>query len=53
VPTKWTIAFGPAIQLPPAETDATDTLELAENVRETLDRMIAELLASRRSILFG
>lgn len=53
VPTKWTIAFGPAIRLPPAASNAEDTLELAEIVRSTLDRMIADLLASRRSVLFG
>ena len=30
-----------------------ETLEMAEAVRSKLDHMIAELLASRRSVLFG
>jgi 1-acyl-sn-glycerol-3-phosphate acyltransferase len=53
VPTKWTIAIGAPIHIPPAVVGAEDTLEVAETVRATLDRMIADLLATRRSVLFG
>jgi hypothetical protein len=30
-----------------------DTLEVAEQVRSVVDRMIANLLLERRSVLFG
>lgn len=52
VPSKWTIQFGSPI--PAAEVAATQSVsELAERVRGSIDNMISELLARRRSILFG
>lgn len=52
VPSKWTIQFGSPI--PAAEVAATQSVtELAERVRGSIDGMISELLARRRSILFG
>jgi 1-acyl-sn-glycerol-3-phosphate acyltransferase len=62
VPTKWSIKIGEPILVPPAAHDAADgvtagakedTLEVAEMVRSKLDQMIAELLAARRSVIFG
>jgi 1-acyl-sn-glycerol-3-phosphate acyltransferase len=57
VPTKWSIKIGPPILFPPAEgkeeTSKEENLEMAEMVRSKLDHMIAELLAARRSVLFG
>jgi 1-acyl-sn-glycerol-3-phosphate acyltransferase len=57
VPTKWSIKIGAPIVFPPAETNEgtskEENLEMAEMVRSKLDRMIAELLAARRSVLFG
>jgi 1-acyl-sn-glycerol-3-phosphate acyltransferase len=52
VPTKWTIQIGQPI-LPPAPDDLQGTTRAAEAVRSTIDLMIADLLAQRRSILFG
>jgi 1-acyl-sn-glycerol-3-phosphate acyltransferase len=52
VPTKWTIQIGPAIA-PPAPNDEAGTALVAESVRTSIDGMIADLLAQRRSILFG
>lgn len=52
VPTKWTIKIGPPIPPPPADDEA-QIAQVAESVRGTIDGMIAELLAARRSILFG
>jgi 1-acyl-sn-glycerol-3-phosphate acyltransferase len=56
VPTKWTIRFGPAIVCPQV-LDGQDaevvTATTAEHVRHSIDTMIAELLAQRRSIIFG
>jgi 1-acyl-sn-glycerol-3-phosphate acyltransferase len=52
VPTKWTIQIGPAIP-PPAIGDEAGTVQVAETVRTAIDGMIADLLAQRRSILFG
>ncbi len=52
VPTKWTIQIGPPIP-PPAIGDEAGTLQVAEAVRTAIDGMIADLLAQRRSILFG
>jgi 1-acyl-sn-glycerol-3-phosphate acyltransferase len=54
VPTKWTIRFGEPIRVPVnggAEADVTATT--AEQVRQSIDAMIADLLAQRRSIIFG
>jgi 1-acyl-sn-glycerol-3-phosphate acyltransferase len=54
VPTKWTIRFGEPIRVPVnggAEADVTATT--AEQVRHSIDAMIADLLAQRRSIIFG
>ena len=56
VPTKWTIRFGPPIHCPAATDGRADddvTTTTAEQVRHTIDAMIAELLAQRRSIIFG
>jgi 1-acyl-sn-glycerol-3-phosphate acyltransferase len=52
VPTKWTIQIGPPIA-PPAPDDLQGTTRVAEVVRSTIDLMISDLLAQRRSILFG
>jgi 1-acyl-sn-glycerol-3-phosphate acyltransferase len=53
VPTKWTIKVGEPVVFPPGAGTKEENLELAEIVRGKLDHMIAELLASRRSVLFG
>lgn len=54
LPTKWTIQIGTPITLPAAlGSDDDAILEAAETVRQRLDRMIAEILVSRRSIFFG
>jgi 1-acyl-sn-glycerol-3-phosphate acyltransferase len=52
VPTKWTIQIGPPIA-PPRPGDEGGTARVAESVRSAIDGMIADLLAQRRSILFG
>ncbi len=52
VPTKWTIQIGAPIP-PPAIGDDAETARVAEAVRTTIDGMIADQLAQRRSILFG
>jgi 1-acyl-sn-glycerol-3-phosphate acyltransferase len=52
VPTKWTIQIGPPIA-PPSPGDGAGTTRVAEEVRTAIDRMIADLLVQRRSILFG
>jgi 1-acyl-sn-glycerol-3-phosphate acyltransferase len=52
VPTKWTIQIGAPIP-PPAIGDDAGTARVAEAVRTTIDGMIADQLAQRRSILFG
>jgi hypothetical protein len=39
--------------IPPSDNPKEDTLEMAECVRGKLDHMIAELLAARRSVIFG
>jgi 1-acyl-sn-glycerol-3-phosphate acyltransferase len=56
VPTKWTIRFGAPIYCPPpVDGDEGDqvTATTAEHVRHSIDAMIAESLAQRRSIIFG
>jgi 1-acyl-sn-glycerol-3-phosphate acyltransferase len=58
VPTKWTIRFGEPIPCAPLAADGHDdddkiTVALAERVRQSIDAMIADLLARRRSIIFG
>ena len=53
VPTKWSIKVGEAMHFPPGAGGKDETLEMAETVRSKLDHMIAELLAARRSVLFG
>ena len=58
VPSKWSIQIGEPMSVPPATPGAQsaaqeDTLEFAEAVRQRMDRMIADLLVQRRSILFG
>jgi 1-acyl-sn-glycerol-3-phosphate acyltransferase len=52
VPTKWTIQIGKPIA-PPKPADEEGTPRVAEHVRGAIDTMIADLLAQRRSILFG
>jgi 1-acyl-sn-glycerol-3-phosphate acyltransferase len=52
VPTKWTIQIGAPIAPPPPDDEAA-TARVAEAVRGEIDGMIADLLAQRRSILFG
>jgi 1-acyl-sn-glycerol-3-phosphate acyltransferase len=52
VPTKWTIQIAPPIA-PPASADDHETARVAEEVRMAVDGMIADLLAARRSIIFG
>jgi 1-acyl-sn-glycerol-3-phosphate acyltransferase len=52
VPTKWTIQIGAPIT-PPPQGDDVATARVAEAVRSAIDGMIAELLARRRSVLFG
>ena len=52
VPTKWTIQIGAPIA-PPQPGDEDGTPRVAERVRSVIDGMIADLLAQRRSILFG
>jgi 1-acyl-sn-glycerol-3-phosphate acyltransferase len=52
VPTKWTIQIGPPVPAPAAD-DLQDTTRAAEAVRSAIDLMISDLLAQRRSILFG
>jgi len=51
VPAKWSIQIGEAIS--PMSQPDRDTLEVAEQVRSVVDRMIADLLLERRSVLFG
>ena len=52
VPTKWTIQIGEPIP-PPVGDDPQGTTKSAEAVRSAIDLMISDLLAQRRSILFG
>jgi hypothetical protein len=52
VPTKWTIQIGTPVAAPNLD-DAQGTSRAAEAVRSSIDGMIADLLAQRRSILFG
>jgi 1-acyl-sn-glycerol-3-phosphate acyltransferase len=52
VPTKWTIQIGEPIP-PPAGDELQGTARAAEAVRSAIDLMISDLLAQRRSILFG
>jgi 1-acyl-sn-glycerol-3-phosphate acyltransferase len=53
VPTKWSIKVGEPMVFPPTNDSKEDTLEMAEIVRGKLDHMIAELLAARKSVIFG
>jgi 1-acyl-sn-glycerol-3-phosphate acyltransferase len=53
VPTKWTIKIGKPITLASGSGSQEEAMEMAETVRGQLDRMIAELLATRRSVIFG
>jgi 1-acyl-sn-glycerol-3-phosphate acyltransferase len=52
VPTKWTIQIAPPLP-PPATADDEENAHVAEEVRQVIDGMIADLLAQRRSIIFG
>jgi 1-acyl-sn-glycerol-3-phosphate acyltransferase len=51
VPARWSIQIGEVIS-PVSQADR-DPLEVAEQVRSVVDRMIADLLLERRSIFFG
>jgi 1-acyl-sn-glycerol-3-phosphate acyltransferase len=58
LPTKWTIRFGPPLDLagrygPSAADDRILVNKLAETVRSTIQEMIDETLSQRKSILFG
>ena len=54
VPTKWTIQIGAPIPPPPPVAEDPDgTTRKAEEVRSAIDSMIADLLAQRRSVIFG
>lgn len=56
-PTKWSIAFGPAIDLGDHEPeDAEDDLlvdRLTERTRATIQGIVDGLLAERKSVFFG
>jgi 1-acyl-sn-glycerol-3-phosphate acyltransferase len=52
VPTKWTIQIGQPVPAPSPD-DLQETVRAAEAVRSAIDLMISDLLAQRRSILFG
>jgi 1-acyl-sn-glycerol-3-phosphate acyltransferase len=52
VPTKWTIQIGQPVPAP-TDDDPQGTAKAAEAVRSSIDLMISDLLAQRRSILFG
>ncbi|MCV7402298.1 acyltransferase family protein [Mycobacterium fragae] len=57
LPSKWRIAFGEPI--PTAHYDVTDaedpmvTFELTDQVRETIQQTLYQLLAGRRNMFFG
>jgi 1-acyl-sn-glycerol-3-phosphate acyltransferase len=53
VPTKWSIKIAEPMHFSPGAGSKEEALEMAETVRSKLDHMIAELLAARRSVLFG
>ena len=53
VPTKWSINIAEPMHFPAGAGTKEENLEMAETVRSKLDHMIAELLAARRSVLFG
>jgi hypothetical protein len=51
VPAKWSIQIGEPIA--PMSQPDRDTLEVAQQVRSVVDRMIADMLLERRSTFFG
>jgi 1-acyl-sn-glycerol-3-phosphate acyltransferase len=53
VPTKWTIQIGPPVPPPAPGDDDAGIIQSGEQVRSAIDTMIADLLAQRRSIIFG
>jgi len=57
LPAKWTIAFGPPIDLTGHPASAADDLvlvqQLTEQVRSTIQSTLDGLLAQRKSITFG
>ena len=57
LPTKWYIDFGEPIQMEQYGQGAADNLvlvsQLADHVRNTIDDMIQDRLAQRRSVFFG
>jgi 1-acyl-sn-glycerol-3-phosphate acyltransferase len=57
LPTKWTIDIGPPIYLDEYDARAASNpavvAQLSDQVRATIQRMLLERLARRRSLLFG
>ena len=57
LPSKWHIAFGEPIQTANYDgADAEDpmvTFELTDQVRETIQQTLYQLLAGRRNMFFG
>lgn len=58
IPTKWRIAFGEPLDLAKqhgraAADDRILVGRISEQVRQTVQSMVDDLLASRRSVLFG
>lgn len=57
LPSKWTIVFGPPLDLtrhgPDAANDRILINRLSEQVRQTIQQMVREVLKKRRSIWFG
>lgn len=57
LPSKWHIAFGTPIETADYDDSAADdpmiTFELTDNVRETIQQTLYQLLANRRNTFFG
>ncbi len=57
LPSKWTMVFGEPIDVskygPDAENDRLLTGRLSEEVRQTIQDMVKEVLKNRRSVWFG
>jgi 1-acyl-sn-glycerol-3-phosphate acyltransferase len=57
LPSKWHIAFGTPIETADYDDAAADdpmvTFELTDNVRETIQQTLYQLLANRRNMFFG
>jgi hypothetical protein len=56
-PTRWHIVFGPSVHLdgygPEAAADDVLVGRLAERVRATIQTMLDDVVASRRSVWLG